>query len=69
MSYYQGEHGSTPLHAAVMQGHAPVIEVLILARCNVDLLDIGGRTAQQMAELKGYTGIATLIQTRSTKEL
>ena len=41
---YQDAHGSTPLHAAALKGHAAVTKELIATRCNVDLQEENGCT-------------------------
>jgi hypothetical protein len=45
INYQDAAHeGGTPLHAAACQGHAGVTELLIAARCNVDLQHSSGGT-------------------------
>jgi ankyrin repeat protein len=61
---YQDEHALTPLIHAAHQGHAVVSKQLLAARCMVNLEAKHGRTALQIAEFFGHTGIATLIRSR-----
>jgi ankyrin repeat protein len=46
----QDASGATPLHIAIRNGHAPITEQLIAARCNVDLQDEDGQTALYLAK-------------------
>jgi ankyrin repeat protein len=38
INYQDGEQGAAPLHAAADQGHQNVMDLLIAARCAVDLV-------------------------------
>ena len=44
INYQNGEQGATALHAAVIQGHENVTDLLIAARCTVDLRTNDGYT-------------------------
>lgn len=43
------EHGRTALHYAVMQGHAEVVDALLLAGADPSLTDPRGESAIEMA--------------------
>jgi ankyrin repeat protein len=55
---YQNAHGTTPLNMAARRGHAPVTELLIAARCNVDLPDLEGYTPLYNAAGGGHEVVA-----------
>ena len=54
--------GGTALMAAAHQGHEACVKALLRAKANTELLDEGGCTALQRAELKGHTAIAALLR-------
>ena len=58
---YQNAHGTTPLNMAARRGHAPVTELLIAARCNVDLHDKDGYAPIHRAAFEGHDVVAELI--------
>ncbi len=49
---------------AADKGHAAVGQLLVAARCNIDLQTKVGTTALQLAQRAGHAAIATLIQDR-----
>ena len=55
---YQDATGTTPLNMAARRGHAPVAELLIAARCNVDLHDTEGYTPIHRAAFEGHEVVA-----------
>jgi ankyrin repeat protein len=50
---YQDAHGSTPILFAAQNGHSSVTEMLIQARCNMDLQREDGCTPLFIAAEKG----------------
>ena len=58
---YQNENGFTPLHAATVNEHVNVTELLIGARCNVNATTETGRTPLIGAAQNGLTAIAQLL--------
>jgi ankyrin repeat protein len=55
----------TPLIIAADKGHVAVAQLLLAARCNINLQTKDGETALQVAKRGGHTAIVTLI--RNTK--
>jgi len=68
--YLQDINGFTPFHFASQQGQASVTRQLLAARCNVNLLVKcqPGRTALQLAQLKGFSEIVMLLRMQNTKQ-
>jgi glycerophosphodiester phosphodiesterase len=48
----------TPLHVAAVDGHLPVVELLIAAGADLGKLDASGWTAKEHAALRGHLAIA-----------
>jgi ankyrin repeat protein len=73
INYQDAEIGSSPLHLASQNAHASVTELLIAARCNVDLQDKVGFTPLHFAAvgaLKGHeTATKHLIAARCNVDL
>jgi len=59
---YQNANGATPLNMAARRGHAPVTELLIAARCNVDLHDKDGYTPLHRAADGGHEVVAEKLR-------
>lgn len=51
----------TPLFIACVDGHLPIVEVLIEASADLERLDSSGWTAKEHAALRGHVGIAKLL--------
>lgn len=51
----------TPLHVASVDGHLPVVELLVAAGAEINQLDASGWTAREHAALRGHMDIATLL--------
>jgi ankyrin repeat protein len=58
---YQDANGTTPLYMAARSGHAPVTELLIAARCDVDLHDTDGFSPIHRAAFEGHEAVFRLI--------
>lgn len=48
----------TPLHVAAVDGHLPIVELLIEAGAEINQLDASGWTAREHAALRGHMNIA-----------
>jgi len=62
----------TPLHVASVDGHLPIVELLITAGADINKLDASGWTAREHAALRGYMSIAerlaeTSLETSSSE--
>ncbi|EKX51337.1 hypothetical protein GUITHDRAFT_45097, partial [Guillardia theta CCMP2712] len=51
----------TPLHVAVMAGHAEAVSLLLNSSANIFLQDMLGRTALHYASERGYEGCAMAL--------
>ena len=57
----QKNNGFAPLHFAAQHGHAPVMKLLIAARCCVDLQQKTGATAVFLAASQGHEAVTKLL--------
>ncbi|KAJ9648085.1 Glycerophosphocholine phosphodiesterase [Coniosporium tulheliwenetii] len=53
--------GWTPLFIAAVDGHLPIVELLIEAQADLDRADLSGWTAKEHAALRGHLAIAALL--------
>jgi len=66
--------GWTPLFIASVDGHLPIVELLIDAHADLDRVDLSGWTAKEHAALRGHMSIAnrlaelTVVQMTGTPE-
>jgi cytohesin len=66
----QDKDGYTPLYAAAANGHAPVTEQLIEARCDVELQETFGNTQLIIAAANGHEVVTKqLIAARCNVDL
>jgi ankyrin repeat protein len=54
---FQDEHGNGPLHRATFGGYNRVTELLVAARCDVDLERNDGYTAMHLTAQEGHAPI------------
>ena len=54
-------YGWTPLFTASVDGHLPIVELLIEANADVEKIDWSGWTAKEHAALRGHVAIATRL--------
>ncbi|GBF61088.1 glycerophosphocholine phosphodiesterase [Trichophyton mentagrophytes] len=59
----EGTNGWTPLTIASIRGHLPVVEALLCAGANEQLLDYQGWTAKDHAAFKGHFAVANRLET------
>ena len=55
------QDGATPLHLAAQSGHLEVVRCLCAAGCAMDLEDMHGLTAEDVATCAGHRQVAALI--------
>lgn len=55
--------GSTPLHFAAANGHAPIVQILLACGATPDKPDKNGMTPESLAEIQGHTEVIRVIQT------
>lgn len=58
-------NGLTPLMLAATHGHFDIFQFLLLEGADSELTDNSGRTAVQIAEIKGFTEITQLVEPKS----
>ena len=61
-------NGATPLHVAAFVGHCSCVSPLINADADIEARDGSGRTALWLAKLKGFDGVATLLEEAGAKD-
>lgn len=54
-------YGRTPLHWAAQQGNMPIVEVLLMARADVEAKDEAGMEAKVYAEMSGHRDLVRLF--------
>jgi len=54
--------GSTPLHFAAANGHAPIIQILLTCGATPDKSDKNGMTPEALAEVNGHTDVIRVLR-------
>ena len=54
--------GSTPLHFAAANGHAPVVQILLTCGATPDKPDKNGLTPEALAEINGHTDVIHVLR-------
>lgn len=57
----KGEHGFTPLHNAVEQGHANIVDFLLLQGADTSIQTDDGHTPAGLASLLGNSDLAGML--------
>ncbi|GMI97325.1 hypothetical protein like AT3G58760 [Hibiscus trionum] len=59
----------TALHLAASEGHAPIVELLLLYKANVNLIDRWNRTPLTDARLYGHRDICRILEVNGGKDI
>ncbi|XP_052477202.1 integrin-linked protein kinase 1 [Gossypium raimondii] len=59
----------TALHLAASEGHAPIVELLLLYKANVNLIDRWNRTPLTDARLYGHRDICRILEVNGGKDM
>ena len=54
--------GSTPLHFAAANGHAPIVQILLTCGASPDKSDKHGMTPEALAEVNGHTDVIRVLR-------
>jgi len=54
--------GSTPLHFAAANGHAPIVQILLTCGATPDKSDKNGMTPEALAEVNGHTDVIRVLR-------
>ncbi len=58
----RGEHGYTPLHEAIEQGHTEMVDCLLSLGADVEIKNDDGLNCMELAELWGNQAIVQLVR-------
>ncbi len=63
----RGEHGYTPLHNAVEQGHISIVKYLLKRGAIREIINNDGQTPEQLARILGENRISSVLRVASNR--